>query len=346
MLCIFSFAAILTGCGGGGAGVAENRPPIATVGGLVVQGVVSVRVSAVAPRSASLEAESVVSDATVVFSVEGENIPLSQTRSDGQGRFVLPIRSGVRGRISVLKDNRQLSAILVPGNATGTIERNVNLESTVVEMALRNQNTLSYDVKAMEEAVRIGEAPALLDEVKNAFRTNRSPSPSTTAISEGLTKLVGAEASATQDCLAGQEWCVVISSIESTSTANTYLARVLLRRDRTDGNNSPTSQATIGAGHLTVRLPVGLTLASISGSAVTGANVIADNGNAETGNSFQVSFLYEANQGIGEAAKLADITITATRALTNDDRAIVVDQKLLGTLNEKRNGVAKVASGF
>lgn len=336
-------AALAIGCGGSGG--AENRPPIATVGGLVLRGAVTVRVSAVGPREASLEAETPVAGANVIFTVEGEGIALSQTVSDANGNYLLPIRSGIRGRVTVLQGNRQLSAIVLTNTqATGTIERDVNLESTVVEIALRNQNTLSYDVEAMEEAVRIGEAQTLLEEIKAAFKNNRAPAPTQQAIAEGLTKLQTGEQAATRDCLEGQEWCAVISNLEPATAANTYIAHLLLRRDRTDGNNPETTTATVGAGHLVVQVPAGFTLVSISGSAVTGGAIIVDNSDAETGNTYDISFLYEEATGIGEAAKLADLTVTATRAKTADDRVAVAEQRLLGVLNERRGGSARAVS--
>lgn len=339
---VLMLAALAVGCGGSGG--SESRSPIPTVGGLALRGAVTVRVSAVGPREASLEAETPVADANVIFTVEGEGIPLSQTRSDANGNYLLPIRAGIRGRVTVLKDNRQLSAIVLTNTqTTGTIERDVNLESTVVEVALRNQNTLSYDVLAMEEAVRIGEAQALLDEIKSAFKNNRAPSPTLQAITEGLTKLQSGEQAATHDCLEGQEWCAVISNLEAATAPNTYTAHLLLRRDRTDGNNSDTTTATVGAGHLVVQVPAGFTLASISGSSVTGGNVIADNSDAETGNTYEISFLYEEATGIGEAAKLADLTLTATRDKTAADRVAVTEQRLLGVLNERRGGAARDA---
>lgn len=334
---LFLLTAFAIGCGGKGIGLAENHPLIATPT-LLLRGVVTVRVSAVAaPREAELEAETAVPDATVTYALAGEAASAVRVRTDANGNYQLPIPLGSRGRVTVVKDNRQLSAIVLTGALQGgVVERDVNLESTVVEIALRNQNALSYDVVAMEEAVRIGEAPALLAEVKDAFKNNRVPAPNQQALAEGLEKLQSGEAIAEADCLTGQEWCAVFSQLEAGAQANTYTAHLLLRRDRTDGDNVPTSTATVGAGYLIAQLPSGVTLTTISGGVVLSGSVTVAGGHVSAGNQTSISFLYDEDAGIGEAAKVADLTLTSTRTLTASDRLIVSSQRLLGVLNERR----------
>ncbi len=322
--------ATLSGCGGG----RMSTPPIGGApGALNLQGVVSVRTNLLSARTAAA-AETLVAGATVAFYEEGRNTPQAQATTNAQGRYTLLIRSGVRGRVLVTQQNRQLSALVVTGTqTTGTITRNVSLESTVVEVALRGQTTDNVDVEAMEEQVRIGETSDLLHEVSDAFVDNRAPAPTQTVVTQTATQLVTGEQTTTRDCLAGQEWCVVAAKLEvSGSAANTYTSRLLLRRDRTDSGNTDTSTATVGAGHLVLQLPSGFTLQTLTGT----SGMVIDQGDAQTDNTVQISFLYGEEAGFDEAAKLAELTLTTTRTPTADDRLSVTSQRLLGVLNEKR----------
>lgn len=340
---LLALSGAMAGCGSAGAGGSENRSPMPTAT-IPVRGVASVRVSAVAGRTASIEPSSPVANALVSFTPEGETRPFAYTKTDSQGKFSFLIVKGVRGRINLVNDRRLLSAIVVTtSQSAGIVDRDVNLESTVVEIALRNLNTLSYDYEAMEEQVRIGEAPDLLAEVKAAYLGNRTPAPEEGMILQGVIKLVSGEASATLDCLDGAEWCLTFSIPDSTTTTGEYKTKLLLRRDRTDGTNSETSAATVGAGHLTIRLPEGFTIGSLTPSTFDNNTIYLSKGAAESGNTYQLSLLFEGGAGISEATKIADITITGNRTLQEDERLIVTDQRLLGVLNENRGGGAKAS---
>ena len=336
LVILFSFS----GCGGGRFSTPPNP-------GTKLQGVASVRTSLLNARGASEQSE-LVKSATVAFYEEGNAAPRAQTTTNDQGAYTLAVtlRAGLKGRIVVKKNNRQLSALVVPGDQPARqITRNVNLESTVVELALRDQSFGDVNIEAMEEQVRIGETSQLLTEVAHAFLENRPPVPDQATIAQTSTQLILGEQTTTKDCLTGQEWCLVMGKLEVSATdTNTYTSRLLLRRDRTDSGNSLSSEATVGAGHAVVQLPSGFSLQALSAS----ANMLVQNSDPLEGNTVQITFLYKTQPGLSEAAKIADLTLTTTRTPTADDRLSVTSQRLLGVLNEKRsatpNSTPKTAS--